>query len=87
MNNEINFEEEINALTNEFEGIVKEKLVKKSRDNQKKQLEKSLSNLQESLNYLRVCIKYQVFDLEATRRENEDLRKLLEDIDNERREE
>lgn len=29
--------------------------------------------------YLRVCIKYQTFDLEATRRENEYLRKLLEE--------
>ena len=44
-------------------------------------LEKSISNLQELLDYLRVCIKYQVFDLEATRRENEYLKKLLEQND------
>jgi len=31
------------------------------------------------LDYLRVCIKYQTFDLEATRRENQYLRKLLEE--------
>jgi len=31
------------------------------------------------LDYLRVCIKYQAFDLEATRRENAYLRKLLEE--------
>jgi hypothetical protein len=36
-------------------------------------------SLQESLDYLRVCIKYQLFDLEATRRENKYLRKLLEE--------
>lgn len=32
-------------------------------------------NLQELLDYLRICIKYQAFDLEATRRENEFLEK------------
>jgi uncharacterized FlaG/YvyC family protein len=45
----------------------------------RKQLENSINRLQELLDYLRVCIKYQAFDLEATRRENEYLRKLLED--------
>ena len=45
----------------------------------RKQLQKSISTLQELLDYLRVCIKYQAFDLEATRRENQYLRKLLED--------
>ena len=35
-------------------------------------------DLQESLDYLRLSIKYLVFDLEATRRENQYLRKLLE---------
>ena len=32
----------------------------------------------ESLDYLRLSIKYLVFDLEATRRENEYLRKLVQ---------
>jgi len=50
---------------------------KKMRVNQK-EFEKSITNLQESLDYLRICVKYQVFDLEATRRENEYLRRLLE---------
>jgi len=47
-----------------------------------KQLQKSLSTLQDLLDYLRVCIKYQAFDLEATRRENDYLRKLLEESGN-----
>ena len=47
----------------------------------RKRLEKSVDNLQESLDYLRICIKYQLFDLEATRRENKYLRKLLEEKD------
>ena len=43
------------------------------------QLKKSIGTLQESLDYLSVSVKYMVFDLEATRRENEHLRKLVED--------
>ncbi len=57
-------------------------LAREAQANQKK-LQKSIDSLQESLDYLRVCIKYHIFDLEATRRENEYLRKLLEqDRDN-----
>jgi len=41
-------------------------------------LRKTVSDLQDSLDYLRVSIKYLVFDLEATRRENRYLRELLE---------
>ncbi len=53
-------------------------LAKKTRETQK-QLKKNVHNLQESLDYLRVSIKYLLFDLEATRRENTYLKKLLED--------
>ncbi|MCW5754238.1 MAG: hypothetical protein KIT24_05970 [Phycisphaeraceae bacterium] len=38
----------------------------------------TLAGLQESLDYLRLSVKYLVFDLEATRRENQYLRKMLE---------
>ncbi|MHC5025047.1 MAG: hypothetical protein ACYTGG_14285 [Planctomycetota bacterium] len=38
----------------------------------------SVSQLQESLDYLRLSVKYLIFDLEATRRENAYLRRLLE---------
>jgi len=41
-------------------------------------LRKTVHDLQESLDYLRLSIKYLVFDLEATRRENSYLRKMLE---------
>jgi hypothetical protein len=40
---------------------------------------KTVNGLQESLDYLRLSIKYLVFDLEATRRENGYLRKMLEE--------
>ncbi len=41
-------------------------------------MQKTIADLQESLDYLRLSVKYLVFDLEATRRENQYLRKLLE---------
>ena len=52
-------------------------LAKQANDSHTK-LRGSIDNLQKSLDYLRLCIKYQSFDLEATRRENEQLKKLLE---------
>lgn len=52
-------------------------LARKTQDRHKK-LRKTVHDLQESLDYLRLSIKYLVFDLEATRRENEYLRKMLE---------
>lgn len=40
-------------------------------------MSKTVGQLQESLDYLRLSVKYLVFDLEATRRENQYLRQLL----------
>lgn len=42
------------------------------------ELRVSVEELQESLDYLRLSVKYLVFDLEATRRENAYLRRLVE---------
>lgn len=44
-------------------------------------LKKTVGDLQDSLDYLRLSIKYLVFDLEATRRENRYLRQMLEEQD------
>lgn len=41
-------------------------------------MRKMIGELQESLDYLRLSVKYLVFDLEATRRENKYLRSLIE---------
>ena len=41
-------------------------------------LRKTVGDLHESLDYLRLTLKYLMFDLEATRRENGYLRKMLE---------
>jgi len=83
-------DENKNELSDQVDNLIQElensgnpqdnELVKKAKKmllNQK-EFDKSIVKLQESLDYLRICIKYQVFDLEATRRENEYLRKLLE---------
>ncbi len=42
------------------------------------ELKKTVHNLHESIDFLRLAIKYLLFDLEATRRENGYLRKMLE---------
>ena len=42
-------------------------------------MKKTITELQDSLDHLRLSVKYLVFDLEATRRENGQLRKMLDD--------
>jgi len=81
---EMNFEDKVRELVKEFGGSVDSPAIKlampaKQTCESNEQLKKSINSLQETLDYLRVCIKYQLFDLEATRRENEYLKKLLED--------
>jgi hypothetical protein len=44
----------------------------------RERIKASVSELQESLDYLRLSVKYLVFDLEATRRENRYLRRMLD---------
>jgi len=81
---ESKLERKLQELVEEFGGPMGPKstklaeLAKQARDDREK-LQKSVDRMQESLDYLRVCIKYQIFDLEATRRENKYLRQLLED--------
>lgn len=55
-----------------------EKMAEQTKERHQK-LKKTVGDLQESLDYLRLSIKYLVFDLEATRRENRYLRKMLEE--------
>jgi ATP phosphoribosyltransferase regulatory subunit HisZ len=86
---EAKFENKLNELVKEFganSNPQTEKLAdlaKQARESHD-QLKKSINNLQEVLDYLRVCIKYQAFDLEATRRENTYLKKILEERNNEK---
>jgi chromosome segregation ATPase len=60
------------------ERVKLEKLADETRQRHER-LRQTVSSLQESLDYLRLSIKYLVFDLEATRRENGYLRNLLEE--------
>jgi hypothetical protein len=81
---EAKFENKLNELVKEFGANSNPQtdkladLAKQARESHD-QLKKSITNLQEVLDYLRVCIKYQAFDLEATRRENTYLKKILEE--------
>lgn len=43
------------------------------------ELKKTVNSLHESIDFLRLSIKYLLFDLEATRRENSYLRRMLEE--------
>ena len=82
--NEASFESKLNELVKEL-GVVpspnRDKLITLIRETGDchKKLRKSVNTMQESLDYLRVSIKYLLFDLEATRRENSYLRKMLEE--------
>ncbi|MFA5553505.1 MAG: hypothetical protein WDA68_02975 [Phycisphaerae bacterium] len=81
---EANIEQKLRELVEQFGSAPNSKyqklaaIAKEAQETQKK-LEKSVDSLQEAMDYLRVCIKYQLFDLEATRRENKYLRQLLEE--------
>ena len=51
-----------------------------NKDEARSSVEESVAKLHNSLDYLLLSVKYMVFDLEATRRENVYLRKLVEQI-------
>jgi hypothetical protein len=80
--------DELNELVKQFGGASDPTsqrlatLAKRAEDSQK-ELQTSVDCLRESLDYLRVCIKYLMLDIEATRRENDYLRKLLHDKEQE----
>ena len=82
--NEATFEAKLNELVKEFGTVPSNQrkklmiLAEKSQDSHRK-LRHSVNSLQESLDYLRVSLKYILFDLESTRRENNYLRKMLEE--------
>ena len=81
---DVNFREKLFELLKDIDGVTapeKSKVIhlaKKTRQGQD-MLQQKLSNLQQSLDSLRLGLKYLFFDLEATRRENNDLRKRLDE--------
>ncbi len=84
---ETTFQKKLNDLVKEIGSLPpsqRKKLEQLAEETKERhnQLKKSVSSLQDSLDYLRLSIKYLLFDLEATRRENSYLRKMLEESDN-----
>ncbi len=50
----------------------------------RERVQTSVNELQDALDYLRLSVKYLVFDLEATRRENAYLRRMIEQSNRDR---
>jgi len=81
--NEAEFQKRLAELVAEIDTLPQDerdrlrKLADETRDRHE-QIKKSVNTLQESIDFLRLGIKYMLFDLEATRRENTYLRKMLE---------
>ncbi|MEQ9455425.1 MAG: hypothetical protein RLN76_12640 [Phycisphaeraceae bacterium] len=80
---ESTFQTKLTELMNQISSLPeaeREKLTRLAEQTQSRhvRLKKSIGELHESLDYLRLSLKYLVFDLEATRRENSYLRSLLE---------
>ena len=80
--NEVKLEDRLNELVKELTGVAESRGIKSAMPDKEVQdsepSAKDIDRLQESLDYLCICVKYQLFDLEATRRENKYLRQLLE---------
>lgn len=71
---------QIDELPPEHQAAIRE-LADQTRSRHEK-LKKTVKDLQDSMDYLRLSLKYLVFDLEATKRENRYLRKMLENSGN-----
>jgi hypothetical protein len=78
---ESNFEKKFQEMINDADLPLPQReklflLARRSKENQKK-LQEKFQTLQQSIDYLRLGVKYLIFDLEATRRENQQLREKL----------
>lgn len=90
--NEAEFQKRLAELVAEIETLPEgerdrlRRLADETKDRHE-QIKKSVNSLQESIDFLRLGIKYMLFDLEATRRENGYLRKMLEQDPNNNKDE
>ncbi len=78
------FKKKLNELVQEIKALPvaeRQKLSMLAEETQQrhKELKETVNSLHESIDFLRLSIKYLLFDLEATRRENTQLRKMLEE--------
>ncbi|RJP33979.1 MAG: hypothetical protein C4547_11380 [Phycisphaerales bacterium] len=82
--NEEAFQRKLSELVKEIETLPEgersrlHELAEQTRERHR-QLKETVSSLQESIDFLRLSIKYLLFDLEATRRENSQLRRMLDE--------
>ena len=81
---DVNFREKLFELLKDIDGVTppeRSKVIHLAKKTQQSSelLQQKLSNLQQSLDSLRLGLKYLIFDLEATRRENTELRKRLDE--------
>lgn len=81
--NNADFREKLFELMKDIDGVTtpdKDKIIRLTKKTKKGHdlLQTKLGNLQQSLDSLRLGLKYLIFDLEATRRENNELRKRLD---------
>lgn len=80
---EATFQNRLSELISEIESLPdgeRDKLRSLAAETKKRHedIRKTVNSLHDSIDCLRLSIKYLLFDLEATRRENEYLRKMLE---------
>lgn len=78
------FQKKLTELVDQIETLPeseRDRLKRVAQETQKRhdQMKANFKSLQESIDYLRLGIKYLLFDLEATRRENSYLKKMLEE--------
>lgn len=84
-NNEQEFQKKLADLMQQLNAMKgndsadKAQTIASEHKNRQSELRETVKNLQESLDFLRLSVKYLLFDLEATKRENAELRKLLDE--------
>jgi hypothetical protein len=84
INSEEKFEKMFDELLDEIENypnrlLKKETGLKKCSVKHPNQTQRALHSVQESIGNMRICVKYLLFDLDATRRESLYFKKLLDD--------
>lgn len=77
---EISFQEKMNSILERIRELPGSngQAAADGAEARRERVQHSMSELQEALDYLRLSVKYLVFDLEATRRENAYLRRMIE---------
>lgn len=84
---EISFQDKMNQILERIRELPASTSTESAADSaeaRRARVQTSINELQDALDYLRLSVKYLVFDLEATRRENAYLRRMIEQSNRER---